>query len=80
MYFASFRLVTYELNKTYPVESASRQKTYFPCLVVNDAEIQKAIIIDTVHEHECLILVFGINVQFVSNRTNLYIYILTVQW
>ena len=32
--------------------------------------------IDTVHEHECLIYFFGFNVQFVSNLTYLYSYIL----
>ena len=35
---------------------------------------------DTVHEHDCLIFLFGFNVQFASNVTYLYSYILAVQW
>ena len=34
--------------------------------------------IDTVYEHECLIFLFVFNVQFVSNLTYLYSYILAV--
>ena len=36
--------------------------------------------IDTVHEHEYLIFLFGFNVQFVSNLTCLYSYVLAVWW
>ena len=39
---------------------------------------KKVIIIDLVHEHECLIFLFGFNVQFVSNWTYLHSYILAV--
>ena len=42
-------------------------ENYFPSLGLIDAHIQKAIMIDTVHEYECLIFLFGLNVQFVSN-------------
>ena len=45
----------------------SREKTTFRRFVVNDAYIQKPLMIDTVHDHECLIFLFGFNVQFVSN-------------
>ena len=38
-------------------------------LVVNDTYIQNAIMIDTIHEHVCLIFLFGFNIQFVSNLT-----------
>ena len=34
--------------------------------------------IDTVHEYDCLIFLFGFNVQFVGNLTYLYSYILAV--
>ena len=36
--------------------------------------------IDTVHDYECLIFLFGFNVQFVGNFTYLYSYILAVWW
>ena len=39
---------------------------------MNDAKIQKAIMIDTVHEHEFLIFLFGFNVHVVSKVTYLY--------
>ena len=58
----------------------SREKTTFRRFVVNDAYIQKALMIDTVHDHECLIFLFGFKVQFVSNLTYLYGYILAVWW
>ena len=34
--------------------------------------------IDNVHDHKCLIFLLGVNVQFVSNLTYLYSYILAV--
>ena len=36
--------------------------------------------IGTVHAHECLIFMFVLNVQFVSNLTYFYSYILAVWW
>ena len=36
--------------------------------------------IDAVHEHKCLIFLFGFNVQFVTNVTYLYSYISDVWW
>ena len=45
---------------------------------MNDAEIQKAIMIDTFHEDECLIFLFGFNVQFVSNLIYLYRHVLAM--
>ena len=42
--------------------------------------IQKSVMIDTVHEHDCLIFLFGFNVQFVGNLTYLYSYIPAVWW
>ena len=47
---------------------------------MNDEQIQKAIMTDTVHEHGCLIFLFGFNVQFDSNLSYLYSYIPTVGW
>ena len=77
--FTSFRLAIYLWTKlVYPGEWVSRQKSTFLCLVVNDASIQKTIMIDTVHEHECLIFLSGFNVHFVSNLTYLHSYILVV--
>ena len=50
-------------------------ENYFPLTY-----IQKVIMIDMSHEHECLIILFGFNVQFVSNLIYLYSYILAVSW
>ena len=36
--------------------------------------------IDTVHEHECLIFLPGFTVQFAGNLTYLYSYILAAWW
>ena len=36
--------------------------------------------IDTVHEHECLIFLFGFNVQFISSLTYSHSYVLAVCW
>ena len=57
----------------------SRQKTTFRRFIVYDAQIQKAVMIDTVDEDECLVFWFGFNVQYVSNLTHLYS-ILAVRW
>ena len=80
-YFTSFRLaISLWTTLICPAECVSREKTTFRRFVVNDAYIQKALMIDTVHDHECLIFLFGFNVQFVSNLTYLYGYILAVWW
>ena len=55
-YFTSFALAIYLWTKLiYPVECVLGQKTISLYLVVNDAQIQKAIMIDMVHEYEYLI-------------------------
>ena len=36
--------------------------------------------IDAVHEHEWLVFLFRVNVQFAINLTYLYSYILAVWW
>ena len=36
--------------------------------------------IETVHEHECLVFLFGINAHIVSNLTYFYSYILAEWW
>ena len=36
--------------------------------------------IDTVHEHECLIFLLAFNVLFISSLTYVYSYILAVWW
>ena len=56
------------------VEYVLSQKTIFLSFVVNDAYIEKDIMIDTVHAHGCLIFLFGFNFHFVSNLTCLYSY------
>ena len=51
-YFTLFRLATYLGTKLiFPIKCLSRQKTTFRRLIVNDVWVQKAIMIDTIHEH-----------------------------
>ena len=80
MYFTLvyfFRLALYLWTKLIcPVERAWRQKTTLRRLVVDDAQIH--IMIDTGHEHECLIFLLVFKVQFAGNLIYLYSYILAV--
>ena len=51
-YFTLLTLAIYLGTKLIcPIKCVSRQKTTFRRLVVNDVWVQKAIMIDTIHEH-----------------------------
>ena len=51
-YFTLLTLAIYLGTKLVcPIKCVSRQKTTFRGLVVNDVWVQKAIMIDTIHEH-----------------------------
>ena len=60
-YFTSFRLATLLTKLIYRGECVSRHKSTFILLVMNEAYIKKAIVIDMVREHECLIFLFRFN-------------------